>query len=53
MLPLHLRDRIWAAYVPGQEVRKDPSDEYIQAAKAVREWALLYMAQNGGFRTEA
>lgn len=51
-LPKHLRDRIWAAYVPGQEIRKDPSDEYIQVAKEVRDWCLEYMAQNGGIQTE-
>ncbi len=28
-LPKILRDKIWAAYVPGQEVRKDPSPQYL------------------------
>jgi len=37
-LPKHLRDRIWAAYVPGQEITKTPSREYIDAANAVQAW---------------
>lgn len=37
-LPKHLRDRIWAAYVPGQEITKTPSREYIEAAQAVQAW---------------
>lgn len=38
MLPKHLRDRIWATYVPGQEIRKDPSDEYMSVINMVDEW---------------
>lgn len=38
LLPRSLRDRIWAAYVPGQEETKTPSEAYIGAAKAVQEW---------------
>jgi hypothetical protein len=37
-LPKFLRDRIWATYRPGQEVRKDPSLEYIVAAQFVQWW---------------
>jgi hypothetical protein len=37
-LPKHLRDLIWVTYVPGQEITKTPSSEYITAAKAVQEW---------------
>ena len=33
-LPKSLRDAIWAAYVPGQERRKDPTGEYLEAARA-------------------
>jgi len=33
-LPKPMRDAIWAAYRPGQEIRKDPSPEYIKAARA-------------------
>jgi len=32
MVPKKLRDAIWAAYRPGQEVRKDPSREYLDVA---------------------
>jgi hypothetical protein len=39
-LPSHLRRRIWQTYRPGQEITKDPSDEYIAAAKAVQNWIL-------------
>lgn len=37
-LPRRLRDRIWATYVPGQEVTKTPSAEYLEAAAAVERW---------------
>lgn len=34
MVPKPLRDAVWAAYVPGQEVRKDPTDEYMDVQRA-------------------
>lgn len=37
-LPKRLRDAIWAAYVPGQEKRMDPSPEYLAVAHEVQEW---------------
>ena len=37
-VPKSLRNRIWATYVPGQEVTMTPSREYVLAAKAVRDW---------------
>lgn len=37
-LPKFLRDRIWATYVPGQEIRKDPSQDYLDAADAADAW---------------
>lgn len=37
-LPKFLRDWIWATYVPGQEITKTPSDEYLEAADAVQQW---------------
>ena len=37
-LPKRLRDRIWAAFRPGQEVNRTPSREYLDAAIEVREW---------------
>lgn len=30
MLPKEMRDRVWALYIPGQENRMDPTDEYIE-----------------------
>jgi hypothetical protein len=33
-LPKPLRDMIWATYRPGQEIKKNPSREYLAAAKA-------------------
>ena len=32
MLPKRIRDVIWATYVPGQEITKTPSEEYLVAA---------------------
>lgn len=45
-LPKRLRDRIWNAYRPGQEEDGRPSDDYIAAAREVRDW----IAANGGGR---
>lgn len=28
-LPKRMRDAVWDVYVPGQEIRKDPTDEYL------------------------
>ena len=39
-LPLELRNRIWQTYVPGQEITKTPSAEYLEAAQAVEDWIL-------------
>lgn len=33
-LPKELRDTLWRAYVPGQEVSGCPSEDYIAAARA-------------------
>jgi hypothetical protein len=33
MVPRPLQRRVWAAYVPGQEIRKDPTDEYLEVQK--------------------
>lgn len=40
MLPKYLRDKVWAAFRPGQEVTKTPSAEYVAVAREVREWVL-------------
>lgn len=37
-LPKDLRRKVWTAYVPGQEVTKTPSREYIEVAKEVQAW---------------
>lgn len=37
-LPKLLRDRVWAAYRPGQELDMRPSREYVKVARAVQEW---------------
>lgn len=34
LLSRELRSKIWAAYVEGQEVTKNPSTEYLEAARA-------------------
>ena len=38
MLPKRLRDKIWAAYVPGQEITKTPSAEYVKVAREAQRW---------------
>lgn len=37
-LPKFLRDRVWSAYVPGQEITKTPSTRYLAIAMLVQEW---------------
>lgn len=37
-LPKSLRDKIWSVYVPGQEITKTPSAEYIQVAREAQQW---------------
>ena len=39
-LPRHLRQAIWDAYRPGQEVDKEPSDAYLEAAHACHQYWL-------------
>lgn len=39
-IPADLRNRIWATYRPGQEVNKNPSAAYINAAADVQQWIL-------------
>lgn len=38
MLPQAMRNRIWRAYRPGQEVDGSPSREYVDAARDVQRW---------------
>ena len=37
-LPKPLRDAVWKAYVPGQEITKTPSAEYLATAFLVQQW---------------
>jgi hypothetical protein len=37
-LPLHLRNKIWASYRPGQEIEKRISGSYYDAATEVQSW---------------
>lgn len=37
-LPKALRDKVWAAYVPLQEERMDPSDIYLKVVEEVEHW---------------
>jgi hypothetical protein len=41
-LPKFLRDKIWRTYRPGQEITKDPSPAYVEAALEVQRWILNY-----------
>lgn len=40
MLPSDLRNRVWRAYRPGQEVNASPSESYIAVARAIQDWIL-------------
>ena len=44
LLPLDIRNRIWAAYRPGQEIQKNPSAAYLKAANDADEWIKQYIA---------
>lgn len=37
-LPKPLRDAVWRAYVPGQEITKTPSARYLGVATIVQGW---------------
>lgn len=37
-LPKVLRDRLWKAFKPGQEVSQRPSREYVLAAREIQDW---------------
>jgi hypothetical protein len=43
MVPKFAQDDVWATYLPGQEVRKDPSSDYIKAQQRAR--ILCYMKE--------
>jgi hypothetical protein len=37
-LPKSMRDEVWDVYVPGQEDRMDPTDEYIEVTQRIIDW---------------
>jgi hypothetical protein len=37
-LPARLRNKIWAAFEPGQEIRMNPSRAYLAVADEVQKW---------------
>jgi hypothetical protein len=37
-LPKSYRDRVWATYMPGQEIRKDPTAAYMVASYEAIKW---------------
>lgn len=39
-LPKAIRDRIWGAFVPGQEKTLRPNSEYVAAAKEAQAWIM-------------
>ena len=43
-LPRGLRNKVWRAYQPGQEVDLTPSAAYIAVAREIQDW----IAKNGG-----
>lgn len=44
-VPKYLRDKLWAAYRPGQEHRMDPSPEYLLAAARCVHAAAIWEGQ--------
>lgn len=40
LLPVALRNKVWATYRRGQEVTKTPSREYVAVAREVRDWII-------------
>ena len=40
-LPRRLRDAVWSAYRPGQEIDGDVSEDWIKAAEETREWVAV------------
>lgn len=37
-LPVYIRNKIWAAYRPGQEIDMRPSKQYLEAAQEAQKW---------------
>ena len=49
MVPKSMQDEVWANYRRGQEVRKDPTENYLDVTKRVR----LYVAEREGVELSA
>lgn len=45
LLPKRIRDRIWRAFNPGQEVNMRPSREYVEAARAAQDWIAAHFPE--------
>lgn len=39
-LPKYLRDKIWSTYRAGQEIDKNPIEEYLAVAEEVQAWCV-------------
>lgn len=37
-LPKPMREAVWGAYTPGQEIRMDPTDDYVNVVHRAIEW---------------
>lgn len=42
MLPQRMQRAVWRTYTPGQEVRKDPSKEYLEVTREAIMWLAEY-----------
>lgn len=40
-LPKEMQAAVWGAYVPGQEIRKDPTEEYINVTERIIRWLAI------------
>jgi hypothetical protein len=49
-LPKILRDKIWAAYRPGQEEDLQPSRRYVEVAREVRRWIKAVIPAQAGIQ---
>lgn len=47
-LPKYLRDKVWAAFRPGQEQDKSPSRLYLEVAREVQEWIAEHYPKEKG-----
>lgn len=50
MVPKFAQDEIWRAYVPGQEIRKNPTDQYLKAQQVA---VVLVLVKERGYALDA